>query len=616
MAHRSERPQRLSIQVVQCAQLQQLDDIVHPADSVYCLRFPPGRTDADAVVSRDAFHQLERYCHRVNPTSIVCVLTTPPDAARLQPYLEHALRFQLWVAIKTGASTCATSGTVPDHHMALLIFSRYHGSLKHSKTRIGYTYCPACTKTTKDYGGKKHTYHAYGTLMSDVWRDIACDPDGDIQEILERLADVFSIKGYHHLSVLDLRRCEELQPVANLGERSVGETSSERAVVRSTRQITSRLIHDDCLKALSTVPSESVDFCFADPPYNLRKTYESYNDAREAQEYFAWCDQWLGELARVLKPGRTCAVLNIPLWTIRHYTYLSTVLQYQTWIVWEAMSLPVRMIMPAHYAILCFSKGRPRALPGLDRSSHRYQSPDANYLYALKEHFCHRAGCFLHRWKHGINDREPVTNLWWDIHRLKHNSHRVDHPCQLPPMLMRRLFALFTYPGEVLLDCFDGAGTSSLVAQEMGRRGMGIELSLTYHQLAQKRHEELRAGYDPFRKRTAVPQAKNSRVRRLPKQQYLVSKKILQLDVKRIADQLGHLPTREDVKAFSRYPLEYFEQYFVSWGEVCAAARTTGMSEFPSSENRITESLLFDRSAESYVPKKHRPVVQKIHQRS
>ena len=66
----------------------------------------------------------------------------------------------------------------------------------------------------------------------------------------------------------------------------------------------------------------------------------------------------------------------------------------------------------------------------------------------------------------------------------------------------------------------------------------------------------------------------------MPKQQYEVSKKTLQLDVKRIAQQLGRLPTREDVRQMSKYSIDYFDNYFASWGEVCAAARTTGMTEF------------------------------------
>ena len=109
----------------------------------------------------------------------------------------------------------------------------------------------------------------------------------------------------------------------------------------------------------------------------------------------------------------------------------------------------------------------------------------------------------------------------------------------------------------------------------------GIELSSQYHEIALQRHEQLIQGINPFAKMDTVPKVKNSPVQRLPKQKYRVSKKALQLEVKRIANEIGRLPSKDDVRMLSKFPIEYFEQYFVSWGEVCAAARTTGMSENP-----------------------------------
>jgi site-specific DNA-methyltransferase (adenine-specific) len=278
----------------------------------------------------------------------------------------------------------------------------------------------------------------------------------------------------------------------------------------------------------------------------------------------------------VLRPNRTLAVLNIPLWAVRHFQHLHTLMKFQDWIAWDGLSFPVRMIMPAHYAVLCFSKGTPRPLPGVIGST-----PSDKDIMALQDGYCLRAKCVSRRAWAQAQDRSSITDLWPDIHRLKHNSKRVDHPCQLPPALMRRLFATFTRPGEMILDCFNGAGTSTLVAQQMKRKYIGIEHSVQYHQIAAQRHAELLDGRDPFGKDASVPKAKNSPVQRRQKQKYAVSKKVLQLDVKRIALELGRLPTKDEVKELSRFPLEYYEQYFISWGEVCAAARTTGMTEDP-----------------------------------
>jgi len=145
--------------------------------------------------------------------------------------------------------------------------------------------------------------------------------------------------------------------------------------------------------------------------------------------------------------------------------------------------------------------------------------------------------------------------------------------------------------GETVLDCFDGAGTSTLVAHQMGRRFIGIELSPKYHALATARHEQITRGEDPFGKQDVVPKAKNSRVERLTKQKYEVSKKVLQLEVRHIAKRLRHIPSREEVERISKYPIEYFDRYFCSWGEVCAAARHTGMSEKNPNANLDQKSL-------------------------
>lgn len=599
MPHQSEGCSRLRFQnrtVIHLSEIQSCVDQVTPA--AFLLWFPSGRTDSDAAESEGAFARVMEFASGLHGESIISILTSPPDAARLTALLGNKLRFQLWVAVKTRHdATTANDGELAKRHVALLVYSRYARSLDHTKTRIAYTYCAACGRTTKDYGGKKHLYHEYGTLLSDVWRDIDCDPACDISAVVDRLRDLFGLTPYRNLHLLDLRECRELQP--RRATAAVAEESLAFPDVGDSIPEGSKLVRGDCLEVLRTLPDNSVDFCFADPPYNLRKKYDKWDDSLESVEYFSWCDRWLSELARVLKPGRTLAVVNIPLWAARHYQHLCSILSYQNWIVWDAIGFPVRMVMPAHYAILCFSKGPPRPLPGLDAKV--AGTPDSADLQSLLDGYCARPGCMAMRRYKGMRDTELVTDLWADIHRLKHNSRRVDHPCQLPPRLMRRLIALFTQRDELVLDCFDGAGTTTLVAHQMGRRFLGIELSEQYHKLALARHKQVVRGEDPFGKRDEVPISKNSPVQRLPKQNYLVSKKTLQLEVRRIAHQLGRLPTRDEVRAMGKYQIEMYDQYFVSWGEVCAAARTTGMTEYPKtlSKRERQQVLAFDRRASS-----------------
>ncbi len=518
---------------------------------------------------------------KIGPDTTLITMGETVDLVHAHTKLASSMQYQLWIAIKrTAPKIFEDHSALPEHHFGALVHTKYTGTLNHTKTRIEYTYCPACDKTTKDYGGKKHTYNSYGTLMSDVWRDISAELDGDLTQIIERFADLFGLDTYSQLLVLD---CRQLKLETMTEERAEYQLQPSFFTPTLPKKDQNRLLLGDVLEELRRLPDNSVDFAFADPPYNLNKKYNSYSDDLSITEYFEWCDEWLSELARVLRPGRTCAILNIPLWAIRHFLHLEKILQFQNWIAWDALSFPVRFIMPAHYAIICFSKGDSRPLPGLSGQAGDFIAPNASPTFTplepLAEWFCLRARCVRTRQKVNLDDRGPLTDLWWDIHRLKHNSRRVDHPCQLPPQLMYRLISIFTEPNEIVLDCFNGAGTTTLTTHQLNRQYIGIELSEKYHQITESRHEEIRQGLDPFRKAKRKLTEKNSPVERMPEKSYEVPKKTLQLEVRRVANVLGKLPTRDELEKHGQYPIQYYDDYFASWGEVCAAARHTGMSE-------------------------------------
>jgi len=634
MTHLSEDSRSLIAKYISVQKTERLYSLAQGFSDVCALILPPCAEPGQyRNVLQDVGIVAAGVAERLGPNATLITVGEVIDLVQVQAAMPSTLRYQHWIAIKRSSLREVNRCSLPNHHFGALIHTKYRQSLRHTKTRIKYTYCPVCNKTTKDYGGKKHTYHEYGTLMSDVWRDVECSLEGDLIPIIDRFRDLFGIDSYKELLVLDCRQMDferaakefvggahynlksdwntsfiigrEVSPKYETAKGFVGATPSlfqypnyefsnqfyHTPENKLPAHLINQVLHGDCLERLREIPADSIDFAFADPPYNLRKNYVGYSDALEIREYFNWCDQWIAELARVLRPGRTLTLLNIPLWAIRHFLFMNSILQFQNWIVWDALAFPVRLIMPAHYTILAFSKGKPRELPGLvgeaDPVYIQNASDTFNALAPLAEGYCLRAKCVASRQSKGMNDRGPLTDLWWDIHRLKHNTRRVDHPTQLPAHLMYRLMAIFTKPGEIVLDCFNGAGTTTLAAHQMGRAFIGIEKSKMYCDMARSRHEEILRGLNPFRKANRELTAKNSPVPRLPKQKYEIPKKTLQLEVKRVAQELGHLPTREELARHSKFPIRYYDEYFISWGEVCAAARTTGMTEnMPSSENR------------------------------
>lgn len=579
MPHLSESTNKLSIQKV-----EDLQDITASTEDVYYIKYPYYPSFENIPNIDGMIRDLNRFIERTNANATIAVLSSPAFIAEFLSRLTDRAYFKLWIGVKLKEPLIGTKKRLPQHHAALAIITRYKENLQHAKTRIAYTFCPFCERTTKDYGGKKHLYHEYGTIMSDVWRDIAIDYNTD-EEITARLCDIFGIPPYRTLKYVDFSQTGLLSnPAINaINDKQTVQTAD----FQYNGNADSAIINGDCLAILKELPSNSVDFCFADPPYNVDKKYDHYNDAIDIINYFEWCDQWLTELARIIKPGKTVAVLNIPQWAIRHFKCLDGLLKFQDWIIWEGLSVPVRMIMPAHYSIVCFTKGEPDDLPFYNE----IHSPlEESCINTYKEFYCLRSSCIKKREKEHVADKTPITNLWWDIHRLKHNSQRVNHPTQLPPLLMERLISVFTQEGDWVLDPFNGSGTTTLCAEMLGRRYFGIELSPEYYRIAIGRHQELQQHIDPFGKRNETPEAKNSSVKRLKKQRYEVDKKTLQLEVKRIAQLLGKIPTREEVIAQGKYPIHYYDDYFISWAEVTAAARTTGMQNVENKKDY--ESLI------------------------
>lgn len=61
------------------------------------------------------------------------------------------------------------------------------------------------------------------------------------------------------------------------------------------------------------------------------------------------------------------------------------------------------------------------------------------------------------------------------------------HPHQMPALVAKRIIALYSQPGDLVIDPFCGSGTTLKVAVEMGRRAVGYELNSEYSSLIDRR---------------------------------------------------------------------------------------------------------------------------------
>ena len=243
-----------------------------------------------------------------------------------------------------------------------------------------------------------------------------------------------------------------------------------------------KVIEGDCLSTLAKIPSDSVDMTFADPPFNLNKKYNKYADTKEQNDYVDWCNAWIGEMVRVTKPSGAIFLHNIPRWLSYYATYLNTVAYFKHWIVWDSGGSPMgKTLLPNHYGILFYTKSE--SYKDFKFYDIRREHPKCRACHSLlkdyggKKHLAHRFGPLL-------------SDVWNDIHRIRHTKRRDIHPCQLPVPLLERLILMTTDENDIVLDPFMGTGTTAVAATKLGRQYIGMELDPEYLHIAEQNVKE------------------------------------------------------------------------------------------------------------------------------
>ena len=247
-------------------------------------------------------------------------------------------------------------------------------------------------------------------------------------------------------------------------------------------EYSNNIIQGDCLAVLKEIPDNSVDMTFADPPFNLKKKYNHYEDSKEKQDYLDWCNYWISEMVRITKPTGAIFVHNIPRWLSYYAEHLNRIAYFRHWISWDSGGAPMgKTLLPNHYGILYYTKSK---------SHKEFKFYDIRYPHP-KCRVCHE---FLKDYGGKKAQAHPfgplLSDVWSDIHRIRHKKRRDEHPCQLPIPLLERLILMTTDEGDVILDPFMGTGTTAVAAKRLGRNYIGIEIDEKYIKIAQKNIEE------------------------------------------------------------------------------------------------------------------------------
>lgn len=255
------------------------------------------------------------------------------------------------------------------------------------------------------------------------------------------------------------------------------------------------LYQGDCLKFLSSLPSEVVDVVFADPPFNLGKEYgDGVSDQMEIEKYLAWSKQWLDESVRVLKPGGSLFVFNLPRWCIEYGAYLN---QKEMWFRhWIACRMPKafprgKKMSPAHYGLIYYTKGEPAVFNKVytpiqvcrhcggevrDYGGHRKSLNEKGInlmdVWDMPEDVWEDAD--------ESNSNEVLWTLaeemWTDIPPVRHRRHKKRVPNELAPIMLERIIAMASNPGQIVVDPFGGSGTTFYAAEKLHRYWIGTEI--------------------------------------------------------------------------------------------------------------------------------------------
>lgn len=238
-----------------------------------------------------------------------------------------------------------------------------------------------------------------------------------------------------------------------------------------------KILDGDSAALLKKLPDNCIDLVFTSPPYNFGLDYAQSADDNDWKNYFDKLFAVLAECIRVVKYGGRIVVNVQPLYSD---------------------------YMPSHHMISNFFLQRGMIWKGeilWEKNNYNckytawgsWKSPSNPYLkysWEFVEVFC--KGELK---KSGDKENADITadefKQWvygkWSIAPERGMSDKYGHPAMFPEELARRVLRLFSFRGDIILDPFNGAGTTTAVAKKNGRRFLGMDISKEYCKTAQNR---------------------------------------------------------------------------------------------------------------------------------
>jgi DNA modification methylase len=232
------------------------------------------------------------------------------------------------------------------------------------------------------------------------------------------------------------------------------------------KKFNNQIICADSEEFLKLLPDNCIDLVFTSPPYNFGLEYKNSEDSNHWERYFDKLFRIFKECIRVVKySGRI--IINVqPLFSdyIPSHHIISNFF-IQNKMLWKGEILWEKNNYNCKYTAWGSWKSP--------------SSPYLKYTWEFVEIFC--KGDLTKRGdKENIDITADEFKQWvvakWSI-APERRMKEYGHPAMFPEQLVERVLKLFSFKGDIVLDPFNGVGTTTVVAHKLGRSYIGVDVS-------------------------------------------------------------------------------------------------------------------------------------------
>ena len=266
----------------------------------------------------------------------------------------------------------------------------------------------------------------------------------------------------------------------------------------------------NCIDTLKRVKKESVDLVYMDPPFFTQrkhslstrdesKKYEFDDSWDSIEDYLSMIEDCLKECKRVLKSTGSIFLHCDKAASHNLRVSLDKVFgneNFQSEIIWsyKRWSNSKKGLLNAHQNIYFYSKSKDFKFNPVFKDyapttnvdqilQDRQRTKNGKSVYKKDEN----GNIVLGKEKKGV----PLSDVWEIPYLNPKAKERVGYPTQKPVLLLQQILEITTDEGDLVLDPFNGSGTTCVAAKSMDRNFIGIDMSPDAVELAKQRLEDM-----------------------------------------------------------------------------------------------------------------------------